>query len=98
MPLAVGLHVPLWHAKQVWLHAESQQAPSTQKPLAHWSAPAHGSPRGFRDWQVPSASQNELAPHWESCVQEEPVELEQTPPSQLRVSHWIELVHVEPLG
>lgn len=34
----LNVQVPLWHAKQLSLHALLQQAPSTQNPLAH-SAP-----------------------------------------------------------
>jgi hypothetical protein len=41
-----------WHEGQL---AVPQQTPSTQLPLAHWSAAAQVSPAAFFGWQLPAA-------------------------------------------
>lgn len=68
-PSLAGLHVPLGpvltsalHAWHAIVHAELQQRPSTQKPVAHWSAAAHGAPPASVGTQVP------LGPGFEQYV------------------------------
>ncbi len=62
--------------RQLPVQAESQQTPSTQKPLAHSPAPPHDCPFGFRPqlpfWQDWPATQSASVVQW----------LMQAPPEQ----------------
>ena len=57
MPSAPVPLIDARHAWQVPPHAESQQTPSTQKPLAHSIDEAHAEPSGSSDAQVPLVAQ-----------------------------------------
>jgi hypothetical protein len=58
-----------WH----WpAHAVLQQKPSTQKPVAHWSAAVHAAPLAKLPEQIRAAEQLPLA-HWRSLAQAAPL-------------------------
>jgi hypothetical protein len=64
-------HVPTLfasvHVLQVSPHAVSQQTPSTQLPLTHWSAPPHIAPFAFFSVHV-VPMQYALSAHWLDIV------------------------------
>jgi hypothetical protein len=65
VPAAVGEQVPaLPRTSQAWhwpVQVESQQTPSVQKPLAHWSAALHAAPGASVAAQTPPEHQLPLA-------------------------------------
>jgi hypothetical protein len=73
-PFVTLAHVPFappvsaaeqpWHAP---VHARSQQNPSTQKPLTHWSLAVHAVPLGACATQALALQKKPLA-HWASPV------------------------------
>jgi hypothetical protein len=62
VPSIALAHVPLAppvraavHASHALVHAASQQNPSTQNPLVHWSTAVHGTPAPCLAWHTPAA-------------------------------------------
>jgi hypothetical protein len=73
------------------VHAFSQQTPSLQKPLSHWSAAVQAEPSGPLATQMPPGPMH-VRPGAQVMV------WQQRPSTQNPVTHWLPSVQVAPLA